>query len=450
MNKDHVVELCRAYANTTGIPVTVLDAGIKSENAQAEPPWPGEFCRCIQSLYGRSEICRQAHLYGSYQAERFGDFYVFFCPFGLVHWAAPVLKEGTLAYGLVAGPVLMSTPDDALIGEILAHNGLGQAEIGLLRAKVATVIYAAPARVQDLGRMLFAVAASLTAGETALAERRVIQAQQASIGQVLQDLKKTDGDGAYPLALEKELILKIRLGDKPGAQELLNRLFGYLFFQRGNDLESIKIRLIELVVLLSRGAIEGGADNEVIFGLNYRFLREIESLRSVDEIAAWLAKVMARFTDCVFNLSNVKNKDVIYKAVAYLRGNYMRPISLADAAREVHLSPSYFSRIFKEEMGRNFRAYLNGLRVENSRSLLADESVPLAEVAGMAGFQDQSYFTKVFKRLTGVSPGEYRRTRGTGRLRRELLDNGSVAANLRDSARGAGQGGAGSGRGGAG
>jgi len=393
----------------------VLDAGIKSPNVQAEQSWPAEFCRCIQNLYGRGEICRRAHLYGSYQAERFGDFYVFFCPFGLVHWAAPVLEEGTLAYGLVAGPVLMSTPADALIDEILAHNGLGQAEIGLLRAKVATVAYATPARVQDLGRMLFAVAASLAAGEPALVERRTRLAQQASIGQVLQDLKKMGGEGSYPLTLEKELILKIRLGDKPGAQDLLNRLFGYLFFQRGNDLESIRTRLTELVVLLSRGAIEGGADNEVIFGLNYRFLREIESLQSVDEIAAWLAKVMTRFTDCVFNLSNVKNKDVIYKAVAYLRENYMHPITLADAAREVHLSPSYFSRVFKEEMGRNFRAYLNGLRVENSRNLLASEDVPLAEVAGLVGFQDQSYFTKVFKRLTGVAPGEYRRTRGAGR-----------------------------------
>lgn len=411
MGKEDIIGLCRAYASATNVPAMVVDVRAGTTLASV-PPGHG-FCRVIEERCGRGEVCRRAHLYGSYQAERFGDYYVFFCPFGLVHWAAPIVEDSALAHAFVAGPVLMSTPADALIDEILAGSGLSRQEIGMLRAEIGAVPYAPPARVNDLGRLLYAAASSLSARAAAMMEeRRARSAQQASIGTLLQDLKRTVSKESYPLALEKELIAKIRLGDKPGAQELLNRILGYVFFERGHDLDSIKIRVTELVVLLSRGAIEGGADEEVIFGLNYRFLQEVQGLRSVDEIAGWLSKVMARFTEFVFNLANIKNKDIIYKAVAYIRENHMRDITLDSVAQAVHLSPSYFSRVFKEEMKQNFRAYLNSVRVEFSKMHLADEGIPLAQVAGLVGYQDQSYFTKVFKRLVGVSPGEYRRARG--------------------------------------
>jgi len=214
------------------------------------------------------------------------------------------------------------------------------------------------------------------------------------------------------VAKEKELMAKIRRGDKAGAQEILNEILGYIFFSQGNDLELIKTRVVELVVLLSRAAVEGGAEIGMIFGLNDRFLWEIERLSSVDEIAFWLSKVMVRFTDCVFNLVNVKNVDIIYKAVSYLRANYMYEISLEQVAGEVHLSPAYFSKLFKNEMKCTFSEYLSALRIEYSKELLLDEDLPLVEVAGLVGFKDQSYFSKVFKKLVGVSPGEFRRSRG--------------------------------------
>ncbi|HEX7712646.1 MAG TPA: AraC family transcriptional regulator, partial [Bacillota bacterium] len=244
-------------------------------------------------------------------------------------------------------------------------------------------------------------------------DRQAYSDQQAAIAEVLQQIKIGSGQQpAYPIEKEKELVLKIRLGDKPGAQELLNEIFGYIFFSQGNEVETIKTRVIELVVVLSRAAMEGGADNEVIFGLNYHYLREVNGLQTVDELAFWLSKVMARFTDSVFNLTNVKNSDILYKAVAYMRENYAQEIKLEKLARHVNLSPTYFSKIFNEGMHCNFSNYLNVLRVENSKKYLLNEEIPLVEVAGLVGFQDQSYYTKVFKRIINISPGEFRKSRG--------------------------------------
>ena len=91
----------------------------------------------------------------------------------------------------------------------------------------------------------------------------------------------------------------------------------------------------------------------------------------------------------------------------------MEEINLEKVAKAVNLSPSYFSKVFKEEMKCNFSTYLNVLRVEESKKLLLDKKLPLVEVAGRVGFQDQSYFTKVFKKLMNTSPGEFRKSRGT-------------------------------------
>jgi two-component system, response regulator YesN len=121
---------------------------------------------------------------------------------------------------------------------------------------------------------------------------------------------------------------------------------------------------------------------------------------------------MIRFTDCVFNLADVKHIDVIYKATDYIKRNYMKKITLDDVASHVFLSTSYFCAVFKKEMKCNFNSYVNKIRIEMSKKLLLDDSIPLIDIANYVGFEDQSYFTKVFGNLTGISPGKYRERRG--------------------------------------
>lgn len=103
-----------------------------------------------------------------------------------------------------------------------------------------------------------------------------------------------------------------------------------------------------------------------------------------------------------------KHADVVYKIMRYIRGNYHRKITLDDIACQVYLSRSYISSLFKEETGSSLTAYINHVRIEQSKRLLADDSISLVDIAGMCGFEDQSYFTKVFKRETGMPPNRYR------------------------------------------
>lgn len=108
----------------------------------------------------------------------------------------------------------------------------------------------------------------------------------------------------------------------------------------------------------------------------------------------------------------MKHSDVVYRVMEYVKVNYRRRITLDELAKHIYLSRSYLSSIFKEETGMNLSSFINAVRVEKSKALLLDNTVRLVDVANLCGFEDQSYYTKVFKRVVGVSPKRYRDCRG--------------------------------------
>jgi YesN/AraC family two-component response regulator len=90
----------------------------------------------------------------------------------------------------------------------------------------------------------------------------------------------------------------------------------------------------------------------------------------------------------------------------------MTKITLEDVAAHVYLSPSYLSKLFKTATGQNFNSYLNNLRIEHAKQLMLSGLGDLESVALTVGYEDQSYFTKVFKRLTGVTPKKFKSSNG--------------------------------------
>ena len=107
--------------------------------------------------------------------------------------------------------------------------------------------------------------------------------------------------------------------------------------------------------------------------------------------------------------ASVKHMDVIANAITYIRNNYMCKITLREIAGHVFLSPTYFSKVFREETGQTPGGFIAAVRLDASKRLLRDPSVNIIDIPGMTGFESQSYFTQVFKKAEGQTPGEYRR-----------------------------------------
>lgn len=92
----------------------------------------------------------------------------------------------------------------------------------------------------------------------------------------------------------------------------------------------------------------------------------------------------------------------------YIEAHYMEDISLQDVAAQLHYSDAYFCKFFKQNFDKNFIMYLSELRVEKAKELLEDMTINVKDISQRVGFRDSGYFTKVFKRVTGVTPSEYR------------------------------------------
>ncbi|MCL2883106.1 MAG: helix-turn-helix domain-containing protein [Coriobacteriia bacterium] len=101
--------------------------------------------------------------------------------------------------------------------------------------------------------------------------------------------------------------------------------------------------------------------------------------------------------------------NVVKAAVSYISENYLNNISLNDVARSASVHPTYLSRLFRQYTGCSFREYINRLRIIKARHLLLDPSKSISAISCEVGFFDQSYFTRVFKMIEGVTPGQYRK-----------------------------------------
>ncbi len=359
----------------------------------------GWFCRC----YRGCDFCNTLH-YGCSEAYRWNGKYVFYCPKGLVFAAASLTDEqGALTGGLVLGPLVMGELDDTLA--MLSGDSLCEQIAQLPRFDTGYVRHAS--------EVLCAVAAGIS-GNVSSRYGSYVYEQEKLLNE-LYAIKNEMGvsrDSAYLIRSEKQLTALIAAQDKDGAGKLLNELLGYIFLSGNAELSAVKARLIEMLVLLSRSAIDAGAGIQEILLFNEGNIQYVEEISSLEELSAWVTVIMHRFMQYSFDFSSVKHADIVYKVIQFVKANFDKKISLEDVAAHVHLSRSYVSSLFKEEMGESLFAYINRVRIDKSKALLLSDKVSLADVGAMCGFEEQSYFTKVFKSVVGVSPKRFRDCRG--------------------------------------
>lgn len=105
---------------------------------------------------------------------------------------------------------------------------------------------------------------------------------------------------------------------------------------------------------------------------------------------------------------NIKMKAVADNICEFIRQHYKEDISLQDVAGSMNYSEAYFCKIFKQCFDKSFLVYLTDYRVEKAKALLSDIKTNIKDVSAEVGYRDSNYFTRVFKRSTGVTPTEYR------------------------------------------
>ena len=161
---------------------------------------------------------------------------------------------------------------------------------------------------------------------------------------------------------------------------------------------------------------------------NNRYLKQIQEVENIGELTDALHAIVENMAGQIFSFQGVRHAAALQKAERFIHENFTRKISLGEIAENSGLSAPYFSTIFREEMGENLSSYLNRLRVEKAGRLLTETNLSLADIAGSCGFEDQSWFSKIFKSFTGTSPGKYRNQGGS---RNTGVSENSFAEDLR-------------------
>lgn len=215
-------------------------------------------------------------------------------------------------------------------------------------------------------------------------------------------LEKAD---TYPISKEKTLIDRVLTGSTSEALEIFEEIFWWLSTNYKEDIDKIKSKLLELLIVLKRAIpyeIEESGMTE------HSYFTDLLKIQQVNQLKTSYLNNLKSITNNINNLRERELSGLIAKSIKYIHENYHRNISLDDAAKEVNMSYHYFSKFFKDSVGKNFVDYLTERRIEKSKEILKDGSVSIKEVCYQIGYSDPNYFSKIFKKITGVTPTEYR------------------------------------------
>lgn len=134
-------------------------------------------------------------------------------------------------------------------------------------------------------------------------------------------------------------------------------------------------------------------------------VNQMAAARTMHEIRACIDSY---FETCQCRPASASYSPLIQKALHVIDKSYKEPISLNSVAEQLNITPQYLSRIFMKEMSRSFVDYLTSYRIERAKSLLQDTNMKINMVCLQAGYPDAKYFCTLFKKITGVTPNQYR------------------------------------------
>lgn len=214
-----------------------------------------------------------------------------------------------------------------------------------------------------------------------------------------------------PFHSEMEFYDLVRAGDEKRIEKLLKEDFcdkKGLGVLSGSKLQNFKYHFVITAAMLSRACIDGGMEHEMAYTLSDLYISQMDEARNLPEISR-LHKVMVRdYTKRMKGIvmSRVYSRHVVV-AIHYIYDHLHERILLSDLAEEAGINENYLSRLFKKETGKSVGQYITQKKIETAKNMMEYSEYTPAEIANILAFPSQSYFVKVFRMQTGMTPGKY-------------------------------------------
>ncbi|WP_242856089.1 helix-turn-helix transcriptional regulator [Ruminiclostridium josui] len=210
---------------------------------------------------------------------------------------------------------------------------------------------------------------------------------------------------------QKQLIENIKSGNEVGVRENTKLISDYL---TNNNINIHYMRNFYYTTLSSINNIRisvSSVDTDKRYSEGEdiaSLIKLIEKTDKAEELNSLLEEVSLKIASKVKSFNNKSIKLILRKAIDYIQDHYNEQVTLNEVAENIYVSTFYISRMFKKELGKSFVDYLNDVRIDKAKELLKDVRYKTYEVAEKVGISDPHYFSKLFKKYSGMTPSEYR------------------------------------------
>ncbi len=244
-------------------------------------------------------------------------------------------------------------------------------------------------------------------GAAAAAEYRVLMGTEQVL--YIGDLEP-DRSAALTLdeADQRALSAAVKLGSREQVTELVRRQVSRVREARLSLAQS-HLFFLEVLTALTRLARASGADVEGVFGSGFTGRVAITDFRSLDELEEWLLDRALRLWEQLSRQRSDSAWKTVEQAKGFIAGHYGdSELSVETLCARLHLSPAYFSTLFKRETQKSFTAYVTEVRMEHAARLLRETDEKTYLIAEQTGYADPNYFSYVFKKHFGLPPSKFR------------------------------------------
>lgn len=225
-----------------------------------------------------------------------------------------------------------------------------------------------------------------------------------------QELKTKKNEYLHPsYQLEQKLITAIKLGNEKEAISTLKEINKQKRAKLANNtLRSLKNSLIGSCTIFTRAAIQGGLHPESAYNLSDVLIQEIESMDDPAKLEEFEINMIYTFIRELKNEQLPKYTNIVMQTISYIHEHILHELSLEKIAKDLYIHPSYLSNIFKKETGTTVSNYINQKKIEESKYFLLHSELSISDISNLFRFCNQSYYTALFKKYTGVTPKDFR------------------------------------------
>ncbi|MDD3334808.1 MAG: response regulator [Eubacteriales bacterium] len=211
----------------------------------------------------------------------------------------------------------------------------------------------------------------------------------------------------YPSEEEYAMYASAEKGDVTATCYHANAFFSMMVRNYTDHPMDVKLKVLELVMRVEYIAFHTG-------GQTYHFMQRqgyMEAVLAIDDfekLRQWYLNKVRLATENIVGDKEKTSQSIVEQAKQYIDQHFAKDITLNSISREMHVSPYYFSKLFKATTEQNFIEYLTQLRMENAKSRLSGTNQSVKEICLSIGYNDPNYFSRSFKKYAGLSPSEYR------------------------------------------